>query len=76
MASVPDGFFIHVFLDGDLGECTAVVATMAPNAPLLDPFFLYIGLAALRTHKDAFLKEDPTFFFHGTLNISVPTNMA
>jgi hypothetical protein len=67
MTSVPDGFFIHVLFDGDLGECTPVVTTMAPNAPFLDPFLLHIGLAALRTYKDAFLIENPTFSFHGTL---------
>ena len=74
--SVPDGFFIHVLFDGDLGERTSVVATMAANAPFLDPLFLHIGLAALRTHKDAFLIEHPTFFFHRFPQISVAINMA
>ena len=67
MRSVPDGFFIHVLFDGDLGKRTPVIAAMASNAPLLDPLFLHVGLAAFGTYKDALFIQHPTFFFHCSL---------
>ena len=59
-------FFIHMFFDRHFGQGPTVIALVAADPPFFHPFFLDIGLTALRTHKYAFFIKHPTFFFHPT----------
>lgn len=57
-------FLFHAFFDGDVCERSAIVASMASDAPCFDPFLLHIRLAALRAHKYPFDVVNFSNFFH------------
>jgi hypothetical protein len=66
-ASAPGGFLVHVLFHRHLGQSASIIALVATDPPFLDPFLLDIGLAALRTDKDALLIMNHPLFFHDDL---------
>jgi hypothetical protein len=66
---MPADLFIKLLLYGDMSKSSAVLAFMAPNAPLLNPFFLHIGLTALGAYKGTPHVMHHTLFFHTRLTV-------
>jgi hypothetical protein len=63
----PNRLFFHVFFNRHFRQRASLGAAVAPDAPLFDPLFLHIGLAAGGTHKHAFFIEHSTLFLHDSL---------
>src|SRR5206468_11747449 len=65
--SVAADLFVELLLDRHVCQRAAIVAFVTADPPLLNPFFLDVGLPALRADEDALDVMDLPLLFHNQL---------